>query len=302
MSDIILHHYDPSPFAEKIRAIFGFKKLAWQSVNIPRMMPKPDLMPLTGGYRKTPVMQIGAHVYCDTQIIIRELEKRFPAPTLFPGGSAFLGWGVSFWTDKLLFSTAVALVFGTFGEQMPAEFVKDRAEYSGGNINIEKMKSLLPVSLQQFRAMMAWAEEGLDDGRSFLIGEAASLVDFDLYFNVWFAGRVPDVQTALKDFPKLSAWRERMADFGNGDRSELDAGEALDIAKADDVSAYKGKIDAKSGRSVGDDVTVMPNDTGRVPVSGSLVTLTDREIAIRHHDARVGEVILHFPRAGFLVS
>ena len=72
----ILHHFEASPFSEKIRVIFGFKRIAWLSVLIPRILPKPDLMPLTGGYRRTPVMQIGADVFCDTQIIVRELEAR----------------------------------------------------------------------------------------------------------------------------------------------------------------------------------------------------------------------------------
>ena len=85
---IILHHFDRSPFSEKIRVVFGHKGLSWRSVRIPPIMPKPDLMPLTGGYRRTPVMQIGADVFCDTQIIIREIERRFPSPTLFPPGAA----------------------------------------------------------------------------------------------------------------------------------------------------------------------------------------------------------------------
>ena len=88
----ILHHFEASPFSEKIRVIFGFKRIAWQSVLIPRIMPKPDLVPLTGGYRRTPVMQIGADIFCDTQIITREIERRFPEPTLFPGGNGGVPW------------------------------------------------------------------------------------------------------------------------------------------------------------------------------------------------------------------
>jgi glutathione S-transferase len=83
---IILHHFDHSPFSEKIRLIFGLKKIAWTSVKISRIMPRPDLMPLTGGYRRTPVMQIGADIYCDTQCIMRELERRFPEPSLLAKG------------------------------------------------------------------------------------------------------------------------------------------------------------------------------------------------------------------------
>ncbi len=74
---IILHHYPQSPVSEKIRVILGLKQLAWRSVEIPRLPPKPDVVELTGGYRMTPLMQIGAHIYCDSR-------KRFPAPTFRP--------------------------------------------------------------------------------------------------------------------------------------------------------------------------------------------------------------------------
>ena len=69
MADLILHHYPTSPFAEKVRLVLGYKNLAWKSVVIPQIMPKPDLQALTGGYRKTPVLQIGADIYCDTALI-----------------------------------------------------------------------------------------------------------------------------------------------------------------------------------------------------------------------------------------
>src|SRR5271167_178323 len=79
MTDIILHHYEISPYSEKVRIGLGLKGLAWGSVEIPVIMPKPDLTALTGGYRKTPVLQIGADIYCDSQLIMRELERRHPS-------------------------------------------------------------------------------------------------------------------------------------------------------------------------------------------------------------------------------
>lgn len=54
MADLIFHHYPTSPFSEKVRLIFGHKNLRWQSVIIPVIMPKDDVVALTGGYRKTP--------------------------------------------------------------------------------------------------------------------------------------------------------------------------------------------------------------------------------------------------------
>ncbi len=52
-------------------------------------MPKPDLAALTGGYRKTPVLQVGADIYCDTALIARRLDAEKATPALFPEGQEF---------------------------------------------------------------------------------------------------------------------------------------------------------------------------------------------------------------------
>ena len=158
---IILHHFDRSPFSEKIRVIFGSKDLSWRSVLIPPIMPKPDLMPLTGGYRRTPVMQIGADVFCDTQIIIREIERRFPSPTLFPPGAAGSPWALSSWTDRTFFQNAVTLVFGTLGPKVPQAFVEDRSQLRGAKFDLDKMRAAIPQMRDQLRAHLGWIETQL---------------------------------------------------------------------------------------------------------------------------------------------
>jgi hypothetical protein len=80
---IILHHFRESPFSEKVRVVFG-KNIAWTSVLISRIMPRPDLMPLTGGYRRTPVMQIGAE--------LRHPVYHPRAGAAFPRADAVSGW------------------------------------------------------------------------------------------------------------------------------------------------------------------------------------------------------------------
>ena len=77
MSKIYLHHYPASTFSEKIRALFGYLDLEWHSVETSVIMPRPLLMPLSGGYRRIPVAQIGADVYCDTKIIARAPRNAF---------------------------------------------------------------------------------------------------------------------------------------------------------------------------------------------------------------------------------
>jgi glutathione S-transferase len=62
MSEIILHHYPESHFAEKIRRILAYKGRPWRGVEQPFMMPKPDLIPLTGGNRRIPVADRSRHL------------------------------------------------------------------------------------------------------------------------------------------------------------------------------------------------------------------------------------------------
>src|ERR1700761_6497860 len=124
-NEIILHHYPSSPFSEKVRVAFGIKGLSWRAVEQPIIMPKPDLIPLTGGYRKIPVMQIGADIYCDTQIILRGLERRDPEPSIFPGKNG-LAFGMGLWTDRPFFMASVGIVFGEIGHMVPEEFKQDR--------------------------------------------------------------------------------------------------------------------------------------------------------------------------------
>ena len=107
MSDIILHHYPTSPFAEKIRCVLGFKQLAWKSVIIPAIMPKPDVVALTGGYRKTPILQIGSDVYCDTALICDVLEHLQPTPTLYPAAHKGMARVLAQWADTTLFWAAM---------------------------------------------------------------------------------------------------------------------------------------------------------------------------------------------------
>ncbi len=141
MTTPILHHYDTSPFSEKVRLLFGLKGLAWSSVIIPVIMPKPDFTPLTGGYRRTPALQIGADVYCDTQVILAELERRYPDTPAVRGG---LDWALNLWADRLFFQTTVPVIFGELGDHVPADFVKDREALSGRPFDTSAMKAVAP--------------------------------------------------------------------------------------------------------------------------------------------------------------
>ncbi|UPJ49995.1 glutathione S-transferase family protein [Bradyrhizobium sp. 200] len=300
---IILHHFPQSPFSEKVRLIFGLKNIAWTSVLISRIMPRPDLMPLTGGYRRTPVMQIGADIYCDTQCIIRELERRFPEPTLFPDGYRGLASATAMWTDKAFFQGTVNLIFGTLANKVPQEFIADREKLRGAKFDIAAMTAAIPQMRDQFRANVQWIEAQLADNRRWMCGDRASLCDINAYMNVWYIrAHLPDLDRMLAEFPATTAWEARMRAVGHATSTEMSTAAALEIAtRASPQTAALADPRDPNGRKPGDQVEVMPDDYGKIGVRGEIVALSSQHIAIRRNDPRAGEVVVHFPRAGFLV-
>jgi glutathione S-transferase len=205
MSEIILHHYPASPVSEKVRVALGIKGLAWRSVEIPRVPPKPDVMPLTGGYRRTPFMQIGADIYCDSQCVLRELQERFPEPTFFPGGADGLPWAVSRWTDAL-FDSAVRISLAANADQLPPDFAKDRARlFLGPGVDLNALKPHLLHHASQLRAQLGWMEQRLAGGRRFMLGEQPGLPDALCY--TWSGSCAAAGSAAQRCCPSSLPWR-----------------------------------------------------------------------------------------------
>ncbi|MXP13339.1 glutathione S-transferase family protein [Altererythrobacter confluentis] len=298
--DILFHQYDSSPFSEKVRVCLGIKALAWAAVNQPVIMPKPDLVALTGGYRRIPVMQIGADIYCDSQLIVRELERRFPEPTLFPQGDHGLAYANAMWTDRAVFQAAVAIIFGGLGEKVPAAFVKDRIALSGRSFDPAAMQAAVPHMEAQIRAHIALLSDQLADGRRFLSGDSAGLVDANGYYNLWFIrSAFPPAASLFESMPHLPEWLERVKAIGHGERTEVSREAALDLARTSEP--IESTVASRDAELEGKQVTTAADDYGRDAVAGLLVGSSEHHVSIRRNDPRVGEVVVHFPRIGFSV-
>ena len=303
---IILHHYPRSPFSEKIRVAFGLKGVRWGAVEQPRMAPKPALTALTGGYRRIPVLQIGADIYCDTRCILRELERRFPSPTLHPSSARGLAEIVAAWADHHLFACTLGLVFGLHGERFPRELHADRALFTAGRFDAwdsAKMKPRIPELRAQLRTHLARLEQVLHDDRPFLLGDAASLADLAVYHPLWYACGNLAEETGLRDFHRLSAWLARIAAIGHGSMENLSAEEALAIARNTTPAPPRDAPDDRgSPYRPGARLKVIPTDWGFDAVEGTLVGIDRDSIALHREDAEIGSVIVHFPRDGFAVT
>jgi glutathione S-transferase len=304
-TDIILHHFDSSPFAEKVRIAFGIKGVVWRSVEVPKLMPKPALTALTGGYRRVPVMQVGADIYCDSQLIIREVDNRFREPTLFSSGRRGMPFALGMWTDRAFFMASIGLITANFGETYTEEYKKDRAQLLGRPFDLKTIKKRQSANKDQWRAFAAWLEDHLGDGKPWVMGDTPGLADINSYMNIWYLVHAfpAGANLYLEEFPFVRAWRERMVGKGHGDRRDLAPADALDIAKhaTPEMTVAQDPHDP-IGRAPGDRVAVTPEDYGKDPVVGKIVSSSSQHIALKREDPDLGELVVHFPRAGYVVD
>ena len=298
----ILHHHDPSPFAEKIRKAFGIKGISWQSVQIPMVMPKPDLTALTGGYRGTPVMQIGADVYCDTRCIIAEIERRAPSPSLFKAGP-LINFGLQHWSDDAVFPPGAALSMHENAEHLPAEILRDREDYFH-DLDFARFAQDAAHFRNQFRAHAELVNRQLSDGRAFLAGETPQWIDLGAWMNDFMArGNIPSSERLFADLKHLLGWRGRMEKYGCGERTDVAAEDALDIARD---AAYEPQNNdswrEESTVQKSANVIVTPIDHPGTKIEGVLSFASAERITILRKSDRLGETAVHFPRIGYRIK
>lgn len=307
MSNILLHHYPLSPFAEKIRLILGYKKLNWQSVHIPMYMPKPDVVALTGGHRRTPFMQIGADIYCDTSLICDVLEHIAPTPTLYPDAVKGTARIVAQWADSLVFPVAMAYNFQPAGAAhvlanwSPEDvkvFVQDRTAMRGG---APRMPAADAIGM--YKSYLRRLSHMLEQ-HPFLLGDAPCVADFSAYHPTWYTLRqVPPLANILDLTPNVKDWLLRMEKWGHGSHTDISSAQALEIAhssKPEDVS-HEPFID-HHGIALGSQVVITAESFGLEPSAGELMAATRTRYTIRRHDPRAGTVHVHFPRVGFVLK
>lgn len=309
MHDFILHHYEYSPFAEKIRTLLGHKSASYKVVDIPVIMPKPDLIALTGGYRKTPVLQLNNHIYCDSRLMARVIDEQFPQASIFPSELSLTANIIAQWADQELFSVAVALAFSPAGfedfrrhapEKFVKAFVNDRAKLrEGGNglsMDANTGLQLLPIYLQQI-------EQQLSSAGPYICGDKISIADFSIYHCLWFIGNNAGVRGLLAGYEKLQQWFESMKSIGNGSQTSIDATAAIEIARSSPkVSFSNDDFLTVNGFTFGQSVEVAATDYGITPVTGELVISKTDEVAIKRIDEKAGEVYVHFPRVGYKIT
>ncbi|MES2511485.1 MAG: glutathione S-transferase family protein [Pseudomonadota bacterium] len=303
MSEIFLHHYPTSPFAEKTRLILGYKKLDWKSVMIPMISPKPELAALTGGYRKTPVLQIGADIYCDTALIADVLEHLQPEPSIYPEPSKGMGRTLANWADSTLFWTSMAFnmqpkgfeqMFGKLPPEAGKAFSEDRKAMNMG-------VRLRPAdAAAAYKSYLRRISDMLDDW-PFLLGEAPSIADFAVYHPLWFTRHRTSVLASVFDnTPAVLEWMDRMSAIGHGNFEKATAADAIAAAAAATPLPLRDDVfQDDHGIPLGSQVTITGESFGPEPTTGELIAATRMHYTLRRTDERAGLVHVHLPRIGY---
>lgn len=304
---MLLHHYPNSPFAEKIRALLGYKGVAWTSVLQPAVMPKGDLQALTGGYRRIPVLQIGADVYCDTALMAEKIESVAPSPSVFSPAIAGQAAIIAQWADSTLFTAAMAFNFSPTGaawffKDSPPEqaraFAEDRRAMRGGGARMSPAEATPAYTayIQRISQMLA--------GKLFLLGDQPCIADFSCYHSLWFTLRMPPVASIFDAKPNLRPWLDRMMAFSRtGAQKEITSQRALAVAKAATPQALPTTPWTDfHGLTPNTLVDVTAESFGLEVTTGRLVHADAQNIVLAREHEATGLVHVHFPRVGFVVK
>ncbi|MDA9798020.1 glutathione S-transferase family protein [Luminiphilus sp.] len=298
----ILYHYLASPYSEKLRLALGMAGIQWGSVIVPAQPPRPFLDVFLSGYRRIPVLQIGAHFYCDSALAfdaLAEVSDRLkPAAPLSKADELLRRHA----EDRIFFAVIAAAspisvlrllaqdlgLFGLF------RFLKDRSGMMKGS-TVEKLSQRAAARLVEDFVMQL---NGLLKQDQFLGGAHAGYLDLCCYHPLWMAS-VINRETLSALPPMVQAWMRRIAALGHGRSVLVSERQIYDRVTGDRFQDFVGEL---SGAFARDSlVSVRPTDYARDSTEGHLVFMDEHQCVIKRNLPSGDAVFLHFPISGFEV-
>ena len=300
----ILHHYDASPFSRKAQKMLGIKSLKWVSIEMPMTSPKPDIERLTGGYRGTPVLQLGADIFVDNVAIAAALYEVFPeAPTLTADKSFFANDAISNWADAL-FEPVLRAAVGKYSPDWDPHFRNDR-EAVFPNLDFSGLVDELPLYSNRVVTLIRELDQHLSRGGPFIHGVTISIADVHCWGILWFVfAGLPEVSEQLAELNSVQGWYQSMDTVGFGERVEHDFGHAWEVLAENHKTSACMAIKTSSNLAswVGKPVTVRAEGADRGVVSGSLRAIDDRFFALSVVQENDSVARVYFPRAGYVLA
>jgi len=296
---IVLFGYPESPNAQKVIYTLALLRLPFSMCIQPRMPPRPDFAEVDITYRRIPLLSIGDQLYVDTSLIIRKLAELAKVPNA-PSYEAF-GNGMT--------SQAVGLIPPSNPMWKNEVFVKDRADFIGPDreFSSEAFAKNRPTVLSHFQSNLHTIQAHLlNNNKFFLGGDKPTIADICVFYVVHWVlnghhGAEPEV--TREKYPGVFEWVDNVTAHLPKETVPQTSWEEVKkvLLSASAEGSANVKHDSKNPLTlnVGDDVFVVPTDTGRShPQKGKLIGLNDEEVCLQ---TRAG-VVMHFPRLGYFVG
>lgn len=289
--------------------MLGLKNRAWRSCIVAQKPPRPSLALLAGGYRRIPILQIGADVFCDSNLIVRVLDELSPAPAL-QASPDLLSAPISQWFEPRMFSVFSPLRFrtredvaGSFeSDDARAEFVRDRLGFMAPMLDIRKNADIVAQCAVHARQFCRFLDDVLRDGRAYLQGSAPTHADFSAFHPLqWLQGHSAH-RDFLTEFERVWAWVDRISALGEGTFTPITEHEAIAMAHAATPSFSFDPQPGPGDPAIGAQVRVAPTDYGVDPVEGVLTSVGPAHVSIARATDETGPLAQHFPRWGYRVD
>ena len=296
---LILHQYDISPFSQKAQKMMGLKGLSWQSVEMPMIAPKPDVEALTGGYRGTPVLQIGRDVFIDNWMIARALDEfDTNGPAINAQGglreAALYAWG------ERLFTPLLHAALAAYQSEWDADFLADRKQVFP-DVDFDALEVSDPDRRSQVRAYLGTVESQLGLGQDFLGGVQADGWDIHVWGMVWMIhSALPALMPIVGTLPRLTDWYERMSALGTGDREDAEIDVAWQALKDGPArSLPKTSAQEPLAQWVGEAVDISAGSADRGSASGRLLAVDQEQVVLGVEPISGESAQVWFPRFGY---
>ncbi|MEK9654633.1 MAG: glutathione S-transferase N-terminal domain-containing protein [Halieaceae bacterium] len=299
---LILHQYDISPFSQKAQKMMGLKGLSWISVETPLIAPKPDVEALTGGYRGTPVLQVGADVFVDNWMIARALDQVAPdAPRINARGplsdGALYAWG------ERLFAPLLHQAFATYKNEWEADFLADRKRVFP-DVDFDALDVGDVDRRSQVCAYLGAVEGELALKGAFLGGKQADSWDIHVWGMIWMIrNALPALVPLVEAFPRVTAWYEQMLGLGTGARTDATIEEAWETLKlSKQLPLPMTPEDEPLSDWVGLWVNVSAGSADRGGASGRIIAVDHEQVVLAVEPLPGLTAQVWFPRFGYHVA
>ena len=206
---------------------------------------------------------------------------------------------VEAWAGHVLMYQTLLPTFLDLMPVLPPEFLADRAGMSPG-LSKDAVVAGAPHALIQTCLSLGILETLLRN-QPFVLGQSFTLADACCFFPLWLFKNSPRLFATIEARASVAAWFDRIEGFGPGDTEPMIAAEALEIARESEPMAIAANADSiqVDGIGVGDEIAILADDYGVEESCGTVVGLTANAISIRRRDPALGDLAVHFPRAGY---